>query len=344
MKKNQNVTFVGVDVGYGYTKALKQDGAAVVFPSVAAHMREQKWNFDELMKRHPGDLLMDDDGDWMIGTLAASDHVLDGLKLRLRGRTGNEQQHGNTFRVRMLKAALGKLFPGLRNGEAVHLSVSTGLPVDHMRDAADLKAALIGQHRVQNDLTDFVANITEVRVMPQPYGTIYSRMITNTGELDECYTYTSTGVIDVGTYTVDIALDNDGEYVDVRSGSSESGVYVVQNEIRDAFNRDFRATLDSHQIDEVLRSGCIRVQGKPINYTHEVQAATKPLQDAVVNLVANRWQGATNIDVIYLTGGGAYMVEQAIGRLYPQAMLLDDAQLANCRGYLNFALFAATNS
>jgi hypothetical protein len=39
-----------------------------------------------------------------------------------------------------------------------------------MRDAAELKEALLGQHLIQTDACEVIANVTEVMVMPQPYG------------------------------------------------------------------------------------------------------------------------------------------------------------------------------
>jgi len=41
---------------------------------------------------------------------------------------------------------------------------------DHMWDASELKEALLGQHLIQTDVCEVIANVTEVRVMPQPYG------------------------------------------------------------------------------------------------------------------------------------------------------------------------------
>ena len=57
-------------------------------------------------------------------------------------------------------------------------ALPVGLPVDHMRDAADLKAALTGQHLIKTDTAEIIANVDEVMVMPQPYGTIYAATLT----------------------------------------------------------------------------------------------------------------------------------------------------------------------
>lgn len=336
---NNGVITVGLDIGYGVTKALTGN-QIVAFPSVAGYAHEIAYHSEELTVKYPGEQLSDDDGDWFIGDLALS-QLRAGEQLRLRGRTANENLLGNVFRLRMAKAALGKLLAGRHNGDAVHIRIATGLPVTHMRDAADLKMALNGQHRVKTDTADFVANITEVMVMPQPYGTIYSRMLDAHGALNPHHTATRTGVVDVGTYTVDVALDDDGEYVDTRSGSVEGGVYLVQERIAKAIERDFRHTPGMKEIETVLRTGCFKARGEPIDYSAEVAAALEPLRSATLSLINDRWHTATDVDVIYVSGGGAALVIDDMAAAYPQAQLVEDAQIANARGYLNYANFVA---
>ena len=182
------------------------------------HAREIKFQQDEIAPRHPGDQISDDEGTWFVGDLALA-QLPPGEILRLRGRTANEATMGNAFRLRLAKVAIGKLMQGMWNRDIVHLRIATGLPTDHMRDAAELKAALLGQHLIRTDTAEIVANVAEVMVMPQPYGTIYAATLTETGEINRAHTYRRTGVCDVGTYTVDLALDDEGEYVDAESGS-----------------------------------------------------------------------------------------------------------------------------
>ena len=43
--------------------------------------------------------------------------------------------------------------------------------------------------------------------------------------------------------------------------------------------------------------------------------------------------------MIYLSGGGAQLVVNDVRAAYPQTVLVQDAQLANARGYLNYARF-----
>ncbi|MFW5709818.1 MAG: hypothetical protein ACOCX5_06335, partial [Chloroflexota bacterium] len=267
-----SVTTIGLDIGYGVTKAVTNE-AALTFPSVMGHAREIKFQQDTIQQKYPGDQLTDNDGStWFVGDLALA-QLPPGELLRLRGRTANEQTMGNAFRLRLAKAAIGKLVQGVWGRDVIHLRLSTGLPVDHMRDADELKEALLGQHLIKTDSCEVIANVTDVIVMPQPYGSAYSQMLTPTGEINVYHTAMRTGVVDVGTYTVDIALDDDGEFVDAESGSVESGVYTAQERISAMLERDYREKMPYKIIEQVLRTGIFTASGRPVDYRREVEEA-----------------------------------------------------------------------
>jgi hypothetical protein len=71
----------------------------------------------------------------------------------------------------------------------------------------------------------------------------------------------------------------------------------------------------------------------------EVEEALGPLRSATVNLMNDKWKSGANVDVIFLAGGGAELVEQVVFDAFHQVQLVRDAQLANARGYLHYALF-----
>lgn len=345
---------VGLDIGYGVTKAIVGTGApigtlaqgkVVMFPSVMGHARPIKWQQSEIAASHPGEQIRDDEGDWFVGDLALN-QCTPGELLRLRGRTSNEESMGNAFRARLAKVALGKMLVGAvaRNRDVIEIKIATGLPVDHMPDAPALKAALIGQHFIQTDNMEFVANITSVMVMPQPYGAIYAQILTKEGEINPCHNYKRTGVVDVGTYTVDLTLDDDGEYVDAESGSAESGVWTAQERIAAALEGDYRQKMPYKVIESVLRTGCFRAAGTVVDYREEVEEALAPLRSSTLNLMGRLWQTGVNVDVIYLAGGGAALVENEVRKAYPQVQLVDSPQMANARGYLQYANFRAKES
>ncbi len=336
---NGSLLTIGLDIGYGVTKVVTNE-QVITFPSVCGHAREIKFRAEDLAAKYPGDQITDDEGCWFVGDLALG-QLPPGELLRLRGRTVDEVHIGNVFRVRLAKIAIGKLLAGIRHGEAVHIRVSTGLPVDHMRDAADLKAALIGQHLIQTDTTEVVANISEVMVMPQPYGSLYAQTLTSSGDINPAHTFIRTGVCDVGTYTVDLALDDDGVYVDAESGSVESGVYTAQERIAAALERDYRQKMPFKIVEDTLRTGHARISGEGVDYSAEVREALEPLRSATINLMGEKWKAGKTVDVIYLSGGGAELVKDVVKAAYKQTQLVRNPQVANARGYLNYAIFKA---
>jgi plasmid segregation protein ParM len=332
---------IGLDIGYGVTKAVT-DQAVIMFPSVCGYAREIKFRPEELAKRYPGDQLSDDDADWFVGDLALS-QVPTAELLRLRGRTADNDSIGNAFRLRMAKVAIGKLLAGQHGGEVLHIRIATGLPVSHMPQAAALKQVLIGKHPIRTDGADIVANISDVMVMPQPYGTIYANMLTEAGELNPCHTATRTGVVDVGTYTIDLALDDNGEYIDAGSDSVEGGVHTAQERIAEFLERTYHEKPDYRDIEKMLRTGCYTAFGKTVDYSREVDGFLEPLRSATLNKMGDLWKTGARIDVIYLAGGGATLVHDAVSRAYEQVQLVKDAQIANARGYLNYATFVASS-
>ncbi len=335
------MTTIGLDIGYGVVKAVT-DQAAITFPSVMGHAREIKFQQDTIQQKYPGDQISDDGGDWFVGDLALA-QIPGGELLRLRGRTSNEKTMGNAFRLRLAKVAIGKLFAGMTGRDVVHVNIASGLPVDHMRDTDEFKESFIGQHLIQTDTCEIIANITNVIVMPQPYGSLYSQMLTPNGEINVYHTAMRTGVVDVGTYTVDLALDDDGEYVDAESGSVEGGVYTAQERISALLERDYREKMPYKIIERVLRDGIFTASGKPIDYSAEVEDALSPLRSATLGLMSAKWGRGTTVDVIYLTGGGAELVYEQVAEAYPQTKLVQQAQTANARGYLYYAHFSERN-
>lgn len=329
---------VGADFGYGNTKGVSSAGT-IMFPSVAGHARDMKFNAEETSAKYPGDQLTDAYGDWFVGDLALK-QILPDQQLMLKGRTSNADEQGMSFRLRMMSSMLAKMFP-VTHGDAIHIRMATGLPVKHMRDAALMKETFIGQHPIKANNANFIANITECMVMPQPYGTLYSQQILPNGTLDPHYTAIRSCVVDVGRYTVDCAMDDNGDFIDAQSDSVEAGVHTVQERIAADMDEVFRQPANYSQVETVLRTKKFKSGTKTYDFSQEVDKAVTPLRDATLALMNRLWGSGMGIDVIYLAGGGAPLVKDVVERAYPQAVLVDSAQMSNAIGYLNYAQFIA---
>jgi PRTRC genetic system protein D len=327
---------IGLDIGYGATKAVTTD-QEIIFPSVAGYAQEIAFGAEDLVNKYPSEHIIDDEGAWFVGSLALH-QVGSNELLQLQGRTSNSDEAGMLFRRRMMKVALAKIIR-ITDGDVVHVRVATGLPVDHMRDTQLLKETLLGQHLIRTNNASFVANVTECRVMPQPYGAIYSSMFTEHGDSSEYHISEKTAVVDIGRYTVDCTLDDNGEYIQPQSGSVESGMYTAQQRIAATLEADFRQKPTFDQIEETLRTGYLRAFGEPVDYRQDVNEALKPVRSATLALMSRLWKTGMGIDEIYVVGGGAAVVGGDIQRAYRQAKIMDNAQFRNAMGYLRYSLY-----
>lgn len=329
---------VGLDIGYGVTKVVT-NAACVAFPSVWGVARDARFQAEELAKRYPGERITDDEGTFFVGDLALSQLRPEQVRY-LRGRTSDETALGNVARLRLLSVALGKLMPGVRGRDAVHVTLATGLPVDHMRGAAAFKESLIGRHLVQTDDVEMIVNICKVYCLPQPYGCLYRHALTKEGALNRSYKSKRTGILDVGTFTIDVAVDDQSYFVDSESGSLESGLYIVHTAIAEVYNRDHGSMPHHTKVDDILRTGKTTVRGVEYDYREEVAQAIKNLEQAALQLVNDKWGIGDRVDTIYVCGGGAGLVFSAIKGFYPHAVLTPNAQMANAQGYFQYGLFA----
>ena len=116
---------------------------------------------------------------------------------------------------------------------------------------------------------------------------------------------------------------------------------VAEEKIAALLERDHRQKIPYSIIERVLRTGKFMANGREIDYSAEVEDALDPLRSATLNLISEKWKRGATVEVIYLSGGGAELVHEQVIEAYPQTVLVCDAQLANARGYLNYAHFVA---
>jgi hypothetical protein len=336
----QSVLVVGVDVGYGVTKAVYED-QAVKFPSVAAYARPLKFQQDEISAKHPGEWMTEGSEEWFVGDLAIQ-QTKAAEQIQLQGRDGNEEANMQ-FRLRMVKVALAKLFPHYRNNEMVRIILATGLPVDHMSDAAAMKKAFAGQFNIDTTTANFTAVVEEVIVMPQPYGTIYSYMFTPEGTENPQHNIKRIAVADFGRFTVDLAYDDNGDYIDPKSGSRDSGMYMVEQSVSDAYMLKYGVRPSYRDVQEIIEKGSVTVSGETVSFVPEQAEALRAMRNSALALMGQKWDKGLEIHRILVAGGGASSAIESVKKAYRQAVLVPNAQISNAIGYRNYAKYMQNN-
>lgn len=347
LKYAPSVINVGLDIGYGAVKVVVHGLSPILFPSVwGLAIFSSKQDRAKIMAgnaENTTDLMNFDGQEWMVGNFAQ--RQLKAAQLSsLRGRSGSADVYGNESRLKLFKTAMGKIGAALKvqKGDVLHINLATGLPVSHMDGAESLEEILQQPHHVQNAAVDFTVNVSNLYIMPQPYGTIYANQFTENGTYNPCHTAKRTGVVDVGTYTVDLALDDDGEYITTESDSVEGGIYLVHQRLISLLKQRGldMDNVKPGELDKILRTKCIQVGKATEAVDGEVDESLEVLRENTVNRMKQLWRTARTIDAIYLSGGGASLIkDEVLSAGFAQASLVDGSQFANAQGYYNFATF-----
>lgn len=337
-KKSSNEVFnVGLDIGYGNIK-LVADGHTVKFPSVAGHVRDVRFGAESIARDFPNQQIEHDGYDWWVGD-AALVHLSAAEQRRLRGRTTNSDEQGMQFRVLMMKAALAKLFPDVTNGDAIHFHLVTGLPVNHMSQASDLKKVLIGQHPIHTDKTNFVANVIDAAVMPEPRGTMYAFTLNEDGSLNNKYTADTTVVFNGGAVTNDVQYDKNGKFIDTYSASNRTGHHLALERLQIMMEKRYGETPDLNVLETILRNKAIKIQGKLTHFDNEVDESLEPVRTGALQLLTDTINTALTVDRIIVSGGFALSSYEAVQSNYPQSIKSDNPLFDTAQGYFNYSMF-----
>jgi len=203
-----------------------------------------------------------------------------------------------------------------------------------------LTEILSGEHNFDVNGEPWLVFVDRVVVVPQPFGSFFDMLMDGEGRLVRPdLSRGKVGIVDVGTYTTDVALSDSLEYVAKASGSKTSAMSTVWREIRDDIRRLYGIEYELHEIDGLLLGGKpLIVQGKVVNINSLVQRAVDGLSKRVVSVCRETWGKALDFNLIILTGGGAPYVREAMGKVYPHSQVVFAPHVGNLRGFYKYML------
>lgn len=318
---------VGIDVGYGYTKAA--DGAReVVFPSVIGRAERIRYQSDLRggAGRSNGLSLGVDGSEYFVGELALQQSRVQ-FTLLDRSRTTSDQ-----LKVLFL-AGLSELM-----GRGHEVQVVTGLPVEYYQDRELLAGQLLGRHRISRNGSEQAFSVRAVKVIPQPFGTLFWKILSDDGYIvEEGLARARVGIVDVGVYTTDYVLVDWLTYIEKGSGSipvAMSTAYgLLAREILDQYGLE----LSLHNIDTCVRTRSVRVYGARQDIGPLVDSVLEGVAEEIVSKARTLWGEGRDLDAVMVTGGGAEALEPYFHQVYPHARVVPEPTMANVRGYLKYA-------
>ncbi|MBT8136264.1 MAG: ParM/StbA family protein [Gammaproteobacteria bacterium] len=327
---------IGLDIGFGYTKATNGQ-RFIVFKSVYGEASELQ--FREQLLSDPDEeeyLHIElDDHNYFVGELAERQSVE-------RYFTLDQSQFVAEF-TKVL--ALTPLSQMVERQEPIKLVA--GLPISHYRrHRSELINILKGQHPVvvtdkNGDREDTVVRISEVRVVPQPFGTVMNLMLSDLGEVrDRRFLSEKIGVIDVGFRTTDYTIADRTRYSERGSKTTDTGISRAYATVAAKLQESSGISVELYRLYDAVDRGSIKIHGKRYDLKLVKEHAFSQLASAIATDANRLWANDWDIDRVMITGGGGavlapFLAKHLKGEIIPVEPGTD-TRLNNVRGYWKY--------
>jgi plasmid segregation protein ParM len=328
---------LAVDIGFGYTKAT--DGYRFqVFKSVVGEANPAQFAESPLP-----------------GQAAAPRHFEIGGESVFVGELAETQSRGRGFTLDPAQflgqyaktLGLAALAPYAEHGDPVRLV--TGLPISFFRKYKDaLAASLQARHPVvvigaDGQREEKSIYIEKVRVIPQPFGSLFNLMLNEQGRtVQQRFVTEKIGVIDVGFRTCDFTIADKTRYSERGSLSTDSGVSSAYAAIAALLHEKSGVQVELYRLYEAVSRGSIKIRGQRFDISALVQQAFTQLATRIAGEANRLWADDWDIDAIVLTGGGGaalapYLQPLVQGEVLPMPADVD-ARLNNVNGYWKYGV------
>ncbi len=329
----------GIDIGFGFTK-VTNGSEQIAFKSIygeAADIQFRENLLDTSRQEEYLHLEMEENG-YFVGELAERQSTVRHFTL------DQNQLMGNFAKVLTL-GALGRMAK-----EDKPIKLVTGLPIKfYSAHREQLVQKLTGRHNItvvnpDGSRNERMLHIAQVKVIPQPFGSMYNLMLNDGGEAGERRFLTEKiGVIDIGFRTADYTVSNRTKYLERASRTYENGISQTFTTLANKLQESSGVNVELFRLFEAAKKGNIKIRGKNYDLAKSLDRIHAQLASEIANEVNQLWLDEWDIDNIVISGGGGavlapYLSELIEGNLLP----LDpneDARFNNVKGYLKYARY-----
>lgn len=228
-------------------------------------------------------------------------------------------------------------------GKPVH--IATGLPVSHYFQGSSPNFNTI-KRKSQNIATpvktlsgEAIADIQASFVVPEGVAAWVDYSLDNTGKIVSNVGRPA-AIVDIGGRTTDCVTVLPGWRVDhARSGTGNVGVLDLFEGLRTRLCSKFEVNdIPATALDEVVRTGKIRMWGRPVDVTEHLDEVKKEIGEQILREVYRRIGRGADLEKVLFVGGGAAVFNH-LKSSFPNADSPENPQFANARGMLKFMMY-----
>lgn len=203
------------------------------------------------------------------------------------------------------------------SSEPVRARIATGLPqARYLLMRKTLEDRLRGEHRFEVAGHRYEV-VIEPHVLPQA-----TAALIHLAGLDESIMRDAVGLVDIGTYTTDIVVIEDGRIIRRRSGGCEAGVSHLIAEIIEYLRSHYGVAADPAQIPRAMVLGEIRIRGERIPLDETISGLAQQASTGLLEGLARVWpDAAADLRVIVVGGGAPFFIDAVRTRIQHATLL-----------------------
>lgn len=292
---------IALDVGFGFTK-LKTSTQQLTFPSAVAKVKASMADFEQ------SNALNFEGANYLVGDAAVRDAII-------------TRDFSFLYKYTPLILYYALWVANVNTNETIYLS--TGLSMMNWKRKDEFTARI----------SDFIINNTRINnininLTPQGKGA-YLEFIDKNPEFKNKLIM----VVDIGTYTLDVIIFENGKALVSESFANSFGTNKVITELQKQINKDYSASLNEAEINNLLQTKQLRIEGDVKDLSILVNDELDHYYDLVSNQITGHNSELFNrADAILVTGGGAKLLQHLIPQ-NKHYVIMQDSQNANVNGY-----------
>ncbi len=329
---------VGIDVGFGFTKAYNGKNF-VIFKSLIGDVSDIQFRASLGDDSSTSNLHITlDDKSYFIGSYAE-------LQSNIREFTLDQEKLIEDF-VKILAITAA----GLCTDTVGPIHVVSGLPVGYLkRDTKKFKKMVKGTHEITyhnrngKDLTKKIT-IDKIHIIPQPIGSIFNLIFDENGKIkDRKFAKQKLGVVDIGFKTSDFSIFDHLQYIERGSSTMDTGISKCFSVIANKLRQESNINIELYRMFKFIESGMIKIRGKEYNISNLKKRVYSHAATAISADLNRLWENDWDIDTIILSGGGSvelseYLSSNIDGNVIPIGKDVD-ARFNNVQGYCKFGKY-----
>ena len=331
--------YLGVDVGFGYTKSFNGE-RSVIFKSLIGDATDIQFESGFSEGSALENLHITVDGqDYFIGDLAEQ-------QSNVREFTLDQ----NTMLERSTKVMALAAISCYSTSPRQEFSIVTGLPIRYFKQLRSRFISLLeGEHSVilhnrADENQEIRLIIRNVRLLPQPFGAVFNLLMNDHGRIvDRDLAREKFGVIDIGFRTTDYTITDRLRYVERGSRTTDTGISKAFSLISKKILDQSGVNVELYRLFDPVMKGEIRIRGKDYSLTELRDQVLKQLAASIVSDLERLWVEDWDLEFILLSGGGsvdlAPILEEMIEGQCRMVSALNDPRLVNVVGYLKYARY-----